>query len=237
MSRANIGTKAIRLRRSSDNAEQDFFTIRGGGLDLSTIQTFKGADNLFCTTVYDQTGRGDDLSQSSAAAQPAFSIIDGRGYLDNTSSSGVNLNNSAYASRAGPWSAQAVYKATSFTTTYGTILATHDTNGGFWARNDDFITFWGFSAAAATALTGTFHVVHGVANNSPNGLVAAEGSIVSADTGSGSLDGGVNVFTDGGLVSDKFAGLWGEGMFWANTVLSSGQVSSLAANARAFWGF
>src|SRR5262249_30795804 len=70
--RASIGGNAIRLRRDSDSGEQDFVTITGGGLDLASITSFKGAANLFVTKLYDQTGGGRDLIQATAANQPAF---------------------------------------------------------------------------------------------------------------------------------------------------------------------
>src|SRR5262245_56094963 len=61
---AAIGNNAIRLRRSSDNAEQDFATVLGGGLDLTSISSFKGAFNLSVVKLYDQTGGGNDMVQA-----------------------------------------------------------------------------------------------------------------------------------------------------------------------------
>src|SRR5215475_13389161 len=69
---AAIGNNAIRLRRDSDNAEQNIATVSGGGLDSSAITTFKGAANLFVVKLYDQTASANDLTQSTAANQPQF---------------------------------------------------------------------------------------------------------------------------------------------------------------------
>lgn len=69
---ASIGTNAVRLRRDSDNTEQDFVTIAGGGLDLAAIATFKGSAGLWFTKIYDQTGNGHDVVQATAANQPQF---------------------------------------------------------------------------------------------------------------------------------------------------------------------
>lgn len=60
---------AIRVRRSSDNTEQDigFF---GNQLDTSSLLTFCGAGNGFVTTWYDQSINGRNLTQTTAANQP-----------------------------------------------------------------------------------------------------------------------------------------------------------------------
>lgn len=52
----------LRVRRSSDNAEQDCTTVAG-------ILSFCGAGNGFVVTVYDQTGNGRDLTQGTAVNQ------------------------------------------------------------------------------------------------------------------------------------------------------------------------
>jgi hypothetical protein len=74
---STVGSNVIRLRRDSDNAEADFVTITGGGLDSTSITSFKGAANLFCTKAYDQSGHSADLAQASAALQPAFNLTGG----------------------------------------------------------------------------------------------------------------------------------------------------------------
>jgi len=52
----------LRVRRSSDNAEQDCTTV-------ASILAFCGAGNGFVVTIYDQTGLVDDLTQGTAANQ------------------------------------------------------------------------------------------------------------------------------------------------------------------------
>ena len=60
----------IRVRRSSDNAEQDIGYTSGNVLDESALTTFVGANNGFVTTWYDQSGNGNNAVQSTAANQP-----------------------------------------------------------------------------------------------------------------------------------------------------------------------
>jgi hypothetical protein len=60
---------AIRVRRSSDNAEQDFGFV-SNTLDTTSLLTFCGAGNGFVTTWYDQSGNANNATQSTAANQP-----------------------------------------------------------------------------------------------------------------------------------------------------------------------
>ncbi|MBL0233291.1 MAG: hypothetical protein IPQ08_06460 [Chitinophagaceae bacterium] len=63
---------AIRVRRSSDNTEQDIgFT--GCGLDTASLKSFVGtggADDGFIVKWYDQSGSSNDAYQTSAGNQP-----------------------------------------------------------------------------------------------------------------------------------------------------------------------
>jgi hypothetical protein len=61
------GGNVIRARRSSDNSEDNFSAtdITGGAL-----ATFAGAGDAFVTTWYDQSGNGQNATQTTASAQP-----------------------------------------------------------------------------------------------------------------------------------------------------------------------
>jgi trimeric autotransporter adhesin len=60
---------AIRVRRSSDNAERDIGFI-GEHLDLLALLVFVGNGSGFVTTWYDQSGNGRHATQTTAANQP-----------------------------------------------------------------------------------------------------------------------------------------------------------------------
>jgi len=60
----------IRVRRSSDNAEQNIGYTMGNLLDEAALTSFVGAGNGFVTTWYDQSGNNKDASQSTASQQP-----------------------------------------------------------------------------------------------------------------------------------------------------------------------
>jgi hypothetical protein len=59
---------AIRVRRSSDNAEQNIGFV-SDVLDTASLLTFCGAGNGFVTTWYDQSTNGNDAIQATAANQ------------------------------------------------------------------------------------------------------------------------------------------------------------------------
>lgn len=64
---------AIRVRRSSDNTEQDInfaSSSPNSGIDTSALLSFVGANNGFVTTWYDQSGNGRNAVQTTAANQP-----------------------------------------------------------------------------------------------------------------------------------------------------------------------
>lgn len=61
---------AIRVRRSSDNTEQDIGFTALVELDTTSLTTFCGSGNGFVTTWYDQSGNANNATQSTAANQP-----------------------------------------------------------------------------------------------------------------------------------------------------------------------
>jgi hypothetical protein len=75
---------AIRVRRASDNTEQDIGFDVNGDLDTSALTTFCTGTDGFVKTWYDQSGNAKDATQSTTANQPK--IYD--------SSTGVILDNS-----------------------------------------------------------------------------------------------------------------------------------------------
>lgn len=66
---ANYTGSAVRVRRSSDNDEQDIGFVNGE-LDTASLLSFVGAGDGFVTTWYDQSGNGNDAVQATASAQP-----------------------------------------------------------------------------------------------------------------------------------------------------------------------
>ena len=71
--RAAYTGSAVRVRRSSDNAEANIGFTANGDLDTAALLAHVGSgasDNGFVTTWYDQSGNGRDVTQATAANQP-----------------------------------------------------------------------------------------------------------------------------------------------------------------------
>ena len=83
---------AIRVRRSSDNAEQNIGFDAGGNLDTTGLLSFVGSGSGFVTTWYDQSGNGNNAFQTAASVQPQIvsngSLIlrNSKPYIEATSS-------------------------------------------------------------------------------------------------------------------------------------------------------
>ena len=60
---------AIVVRRSSDNATQSIGFV-DGELDVDTLNTFCSGANGFITTWYDQSGNGNNATNTTASSQP-----------------------------------------------------------------------------------------------------------------------------------------------------------------------
>jgi hypothetical protein len=67
---AHYANSAIRVRRSSDNTEQDIGFTTSGNLNTTALTSFVGAGNGFIVTWYDQSGNGNNATQATQANQP-----------------------------------------------------------------------------------------------------------------------------------------------------------------------
>jgi len=75
----------IRVRRDSDNAEQDIgftFSYEGSKLDENALTAFVGSASGFVTRWYDQSGNGIDQIRTIASQQPQM-VIGGSTYTSN----------------------------------------------------------------------------------------------------------------------------------------------------------
>jgi hypothetical protein len=64
----------LRVRRSSDNVEQDIGFTTAGVLDTAALATFVGVNDGFVTTWYDQTGNSRNMVQTNTALQGRVTV-------------------------------------------------------------------------------------------------------------------------------------------------------------------
>jgi len=70
---AYVGVDIVKLRRASDSVTQDFTAAEI--TDGTTLSTFASGSDVLVDTMYDQTGGGNDLTQTAQATMPK--IYDG----------------------------------------------------------------------------------------------------------------------------------------------------------------
>jgi hypothetical protein len=80
---------AIRVRRSSDNTEQNIGFV-GNNLDTASLLAFCGAGNGFVTTWYDQSGNANNATQATASQQ--CQIVSSGSVLTNPSTGKISTN-------------------------------------------------------------------------------------------------------------------------------------------------
>jgi len=66
---SSYGGSCLRVRRDSDNAEQDI-GFSGQDIDEAAINTFCSGANCFVKTWYDQSGSGNNATQDTTSSQP-----------------------------------------------------------------------------------------------------------------------------------------------------------------------
>ncbi|MFY7886079.1 MAG: arabinofuranosidase catalytic domain-containing protein, partial [Dolichospermum sp.] len=65
---------ALRVRRSSDNNTQDIGFTTAGDLDTASLKTFIGSNSGFVTIWYDQSGNGNNATNTNNATQPSIVV-------------------------------------------------------------------------------------------------------------------------------------------------------------------
>jgi hypothetical protein len=240
-SAASAGTKAIRVRRSSDDAEQDIFTsATTGDLDIAAATTFAGGSNLFLTTAYDQLGNAiHEIGQhGSNSAQPQLflsgGISSGKPYVAFSGTQWIE-NGGSMGTAASPSSISSIAMRTGNFTTRSGIMSTYDGNNVSILAFDTtanqlqlnaFVlagvsdNAWQYIQATCNG-TSSFLNVNGVDNSgnqgSPVGF-GAQAAVGAVVAGSGDL-----------------IGRWVEGGRWDNIVFTSPQRADLYANQHDYW--
>lgn len=234
---ASIGSNAIKLRRDSDNTTQTFVTVSGGGLDLSSISTFKTTANLFVDTLYDQTGNGNNLVQATQAKQPQFTLS-GLGSLpimSFVSGSDLNMQTSTLMNFSAPFTWVCVGRRTSnFTTTQCMISSSPNTQLAFNSVANQIYNYNGGSVPTATASDSTYHAFGSLF--ATTSILSVDGSTSTGAAGTGSISN--QKITIGDYISGGTNALDGqllEAAVYASDISSS--LASLSSNEHSYWGF
>lgn len=234
----------VRIRRSSDDAQQDFGYDANGDLDTVAIATFVGGGSGFVTRLYDQSGNGYNVDNGVAANQPLY-VADGQNSRPTTRFDGSN-DYLTYATPANifPDSSALTVLATYKATASGerTLFQAANTGGvSYHPRWTDNNAYWtaGDTTAANRAIwaatIGSFEIVSLVRNSV---LTAYKNGVSKAtSTGKAAYAVGGSVFFLGTFDSSqrRFAGDVAEFVV-CTSALSDANRQAAEAVAANYWG-
>ena len=249
---------AIKVRRSSDNTEQDISFTSDGQLDTSALTAFaSGSDSAFVTTWYDQSGFARHFVQTTVAAQPRIVnngvvdtrnskptlVLDGNDYL---TSSTVGLYVAGSASVAMVSVVNASTNATvlaevgaSSTHSYRLARVGAGSTSSAWRASltASNTVVWEQSASGDTTFDGTSHQLFVVDTGTTIaqwhdqivGLAAAAAARGSAPTLVRTSLGAAGYDTPSGFTTSSFQ----EIVAWGTDM--STDRTTISANQKAFW--
>lgn len=248
---------AIRIRRSSDDTEQDI-GFSGENLDTAAIASFVGANNAFVVTWYDQAG-SDNITVGTNSLQPR---IVSAGTLDTKNSKPCALWDATddYLRKTGvttlagvsQFTTAAVASLTSTdATAYRRIVSfkgsadgndyTNATSAIALARNDTgegVSSYRQFANRSSRAITYAQLFTALSIYDASNNTVSTDGTAGSASSyTAAALDATSIVLTVG--AADDGSAVWnghiGEVVIWASA-LSGGDQATVQTNQETYWG-
>jgi hypothetical protein len=243
---AVTGNNAINLRRDSDNASKDFVTLVTGDLDTGSISSWAAGANLFVTKLYDQTGNGNDIANTTAAQQPGFSLTlgpGGKAAMTFAQASSQNLG-AALFNQTTPLILSAVGYPVDVASASRPWLGGANANGPlFYIRTPVALGAQGmYDANTFTNIVTTdsaWHALNGLQNHDGTGTFEIDGVQASGTPGFNPAAGyvvsnGFYIGTDGGG-SSFFNGRLCETGVWPNGTTAN--LDTLNSNQRSYWGF
>ena len=179
---------AFRVRRDSDNSEQDIGFDTDGNLDESALTTFVSSNNGLIVTWYDQSGNSNNATQSTSTRQMrvvSSGTIDKLGTRVAPNSINVRTfySNSSVISVTPPQTSVAVIKSS---LTGGTNHFIGETLSGTYrfSGHTDFLQLNGGSSINASGISQAHMVAVGLANGASS-EIRANGSQVATGNTSG----------------------------------------------------
>jgi hypothetical protein len=245
---ATTGTKAVNIRRSSDNATQDFNTLFNGNLDTVSIAAFIGGGNGFITELYDQTGNGNHFTQTTAANQPSYvaSALGSLPAISVAASTSQFIFLTTAAGLSQPFTFSNVLNFTNGAAqndmidfhdagSVNFILQTFNTTAA-----NEVVLYAGNVTSTVTCSAGFWHALQSVFNGASS-IINVDNLVSTPGTpGSGGVPAGAgNLWSLGaratGGTSPITADFTETGMW--SSALSNTQQASLNYNQHGYWGF
>jgi hypothetical protein len=228
--------QAARIRRASDNAEQDI-GFAGNDFDTATATSFCASTSCFVKTMYDQTLTLRHMTQGTAASQPELFFgctPTSLPCLRTTLGSTQTLVTASFAVANAVMSMSGVSRRAAGTGPCYLITAL-DTNRVSHSNGTAGYGLFGNSlqiVAAPSAAENTWHSATGMINGASSSLVAD----TTTTTGSGAANTGTSTASmakgAGSTTCHEVEAMW-----WDATALTAQQAADLNANQKLYWGF
>lgn len=247
---------AIRVRRTTDSAEQDINFTAMGVLDTSALASFADTGSAYVTTWYDQSGNERHLTQTTTAAQPRIvnsGVVDTSGGLpsvvfdgtdDHLKSSEVGLFAAGAASMAAVMSGSSAAAAVFVSehqaggNGYYRLLRSSSANWNVQATNDAGTSMWASTVSGSNVFDGNRHQLFYVDASSAISTwkdgTQAHNAIAATRTGSTVPTifsvGATGGTTPGGFVTGRLQ----EAVFWTSSL--AGSRTAISADQKSYWG-
>ena len=234
----------IRVRRSSDNTEQDFGYDSNNVLDTAALLTFCGAGNGFVTTWYDQSGNANNATQTTAAYQPQ--IVSSGAMITTNGKNSIKFDgsNDFLATTGTPFSATentliAVSKEDTISSYRRLFNIGNYTNGRFLgsaAGTDDMLAVFNnatLTCAGGVAISQNVSIMY---NITTTGYLRNNGAQVNTVTATNTSYGNVNLYL--GNDSLNYAGYYWNGIgqeFIFYPTEQSANVTGIESNINTFY--
>ena len=232
--RTDYSGSAIRVRRSSDSAEQDI-GFDGIHLDTASLLSFCGVGDGYVTTRYDQSGNGCDATQSSANAQMRI-VSSGALEVDVNGNPALFSNGAqhsylvaTHAAIPQPWS---VLNVSQYDRTTATIAWSSSPLcfNGYYDASRPLSLYAGAYLNRGTIATGRY-VLFSVANGASS-TYSENGTVVTGDAGTNAI--GANTLQLSGQgTSRELDGLDQEIIYWSGDL--SANRAAIEADVNAYW--
>ena len=228
-SRASRGMNAVRIRRTSDNAEQDFRTLDSGALDRAAIGTFLSSTTGQFVTWYDQVGT-NHATQATAANQPDVNLSGIGSLVTGDFNNHALVTSNITQSQPNTWSFVAKNIASGAQSEPVSESGSNELTGYGTAANQAYL--YAGTQTFVSCSDGAWHARQAVYNGaaSDNNI---DGAATTQNAGSLAL---ANTVRIGGRVGSAFLGSMPEIGLWFSAFTST-QSSNVSANQHAYWGF
>ena len=251
-------TPVIDVRGSTTGTSCTIYLLGDGtgGIDLTTAgsggtgnqcllgaTTFCSSTNTNCTVskIYDQSGNGITLSQSTTANQPTLTISCVSSLPCMTfNGTSTGLLTSGNVTIANPSTLIGVGERTGHTTSYQLIFGWNTQNPGIgWPNSANKVLYAPCSGNCNITPAGNDNVWYAMVGSSTT--TPSNSNIIYYNGSSGSNSsaptGATGVIAIGSGRSDYVDGPVTEASFYSGTAFSSTQASNMISNIRTYWGF